>query len=255
MKYFIIFLLLFQPLIFAKEKQFELGLGVASLYYPDYIGSKSTQFLTLPFPYIRYIGKYLKIDEDGISSEFFGVNGLKLSLSIAGSLPASSKKNSVREGMPDLDLAGEIGLKLSFEIFKKNVSSLTIELPLRTLITTDFTHLFYRGLIANPELKYALKYTKYFFSFRSGLLYTNKKYNNYYYGVKEVYETSLRKSYSSRSGFAGLRSKININYKMQNWRAGGFFSYFNINNAVFKNSPLIKTHHALYSGVSIAYVY
>jgi len=136
----------------------ELGIAVGSLYYPDYIGSKTNNILNVPLPYIRYHSKFLSIDEDGVNSKLFGIDGLRLDLSLNGSLPASSK-SSVRKDMPDLDLTGEIGPKLLYNIFSQGVTQLEFELPFRAVLSTDFTSINYVGLVSNPQLKYSLNYT------------------------------------------------------------------------------------------------
>ncbi len=42
-------------------------------------------------------------------------------MSISGSLPASSENSDAREGMPDLNLTGEVGPKLVYNIFEHGV--------------------------------------------------------------------------------------------------------------------------------------
>ena len=241
--------------LFAKEPKLELGAGVASLFYPHYIGSKSTNFLTLPFPHIRYRGDYLTIDEDGIKEKIFGVDGLRLDLSMSGSLPASSEKGGVKEGMPDLDLTGEIGLQLIYNFFKKDIFKLELELPLRTVLATDYTSIEYVGLVSNPQLKYSLYYTNFEWTLRTSLLFNDANYNNYYYGVKKIYETPQRSYYDSKGGFSGFKTRVGMTYQKDNWWVGAFFSYYNISNAVFSDSPLVETDSAFYTGASVAYIF
>lgn len=248
-------LLLTYTSLFAKDYKLELGLGVGSLYYPNYIGSKTTQIITVPLPYIRYRGDYFRIDENGLSGKLFGVDGLRLDLSVSGSLPANSEQNGTREGMPDLDLTGEVGLQLIYKIFQKGVSKLEFELPLRAVLSTDFTNLKYRGLVSNPQLKYSLDYTHFSFSFRSGVMLADENYNSYYYEVEEKYATPSRPAYKAKGGFSGIRNRIGMTYRKNNWWAGAFISHFSINNAVFKDSPLVQTHDATYAGASVAYIF
>lgn len=239
----------------AQDYRLKLGVGVASLYYPDYIGSRSTQLLTLPIPYIRYKGENFRIDKDGLSSKLLGVNGLKIDLSVSGSLPANSESNGVREGMPNLDLTAEIGLKLVYNLFEKGVSKLEFELPVRAVLSTDFTNIKYRGVVSNPQLRYSLNYNEFEWTFRTGLVFTNQEYNSYYYEVKKEYETSSRNAYDVSGGFSGFKNRVGMTYQKDSWWAGAFVSYYDVTNAVFKDSPLVETKQALYSGVSIAYVF
>lgn len=251
---YILILLTLLSILNAKDSELELGIGVASIYYPSYIGSKSTQALTLPVPYIRYRGEYFTIDEDGIYGKLFGLNDLRLDLSVNGSLPASSEDNSARKDMPDLDLTGEIGPKLVYNIYEKGVSQLEFELPVRAVLSTDFSNIKYRGIVSTPQLKYSLNYTELEWTFRTGLMFGDEEYNNYFYEVKEQYETSTRKAYRSDGGFNGYRNRVGVTYSKGDWWAGAFVSYINIDKAAFRNSPLVETSDALYMGVSIAYI-
>lgn len=253
-----IFFLLFTLLsshLYAKDSKLDLGVGLASLYYPNYIGSKTTNTLLLPFPYIYYTSKYFRIDKNGISAKIFGIDGLRVDLSVSGSLPASSESNGVREGMPDLDLTGEIGFKLVYKIFTQGVSTLEFELPLRAVLSTDFNTIDYRGLVSNPQLKYSLTYNKLEWTLKSGIDLHNADYNNYFYGVSSKYVTQNRPQYQTHSGFAGFKSRIGLRYKHNHWWAATFLSYYNISNANFSDSPLVETNNAFYSGVSIAYIF
>mgnify|MGYP002630230949 CR=1 FL=1 len=254
MKFILLFLLPFFSL-YAKDYKLELGLGIASLYYPNYIGSKSTQVLTLPIPYLRYTGKYFKIDEDGLSGKLFGINGLRLDLSVSGSLPANSDSVGVRQGMPDLDLTGEIGFKLVYNLFEQGVSKLELELPLRAVLSTDFSNLKYRGVITNPQLRYSLNYSEFEWTFKTAAYFANKDYHSYYYEVKDKYVTPSRAAYEASGGFSGYRGRVGMTYKKESWWFGAFVSYFDIKNAVYKDSPLVETHSAIYSGVSLAYIF
>lgn len=248
-------LLLAYSSLFAKDHKLELGLGVGALYYPNYVGSKTTQVITVPLPYIRYRGDYFRIDEDGLSGKLFGVDGLRLDLSVSGSLPANSEESGVREGMPDLDLTGEVGLQLIYKIFQKGVSKLELELPIRAVLSTDFTNLKYRGVVANPQLKYSLNYSDFSLTLRSGVMMADENYNDYYYEVADKYATAKRPAYDAKGGFGGVRNRIGATYQKDSWWFGAFVSYFNIGDAAFNDSPLVQTRDALYAGASVAYIF
>lgn len=239
----------------AQEKTLELGIGIGTLYYPNYIGSKSYSTLTLPFPHIRYRGECFRIDEDGLSGKLLGINGLRLDLSISGSLPADSTDDNARADMPGLDLTGEIGFELIYQLFKDNPVLLELELPLRTVLSTDFTNLIYRGVISNPQLKLSLNYTHFEWTFRSGFTLANREYNSYYYSVQEQYVTPTRPYYEAEGGFGGLRNRIGMTYQKGSWWGGGFISHYSTENSVFSDSPLVETQESIYIGASIAYIF
>ncbi|MBN2815125.1 MAG: MipA/OmpV family protein [Campylobacterales bacterium] len=239
----------------AQEPHFEFGLGIGSLYYPDYIGTKTTQTLTLPIPYVRYKSEHLNIDEDGVSSKIFGIKRLQLDLSLSGSLPASSSEESPRAGMETLELTGEIGPKILYELYYKGVSRLDFECDIRAALSTDYTSISYRGIVMNPQLKYSLNYKHLEWTLRAGVLFNDADYNNYYYGVSKEYETVQREQYTAEGGYSGTRLRSGLTYKKLPWWGGAFISHHNINGAVFESSPLIEVKEALYFGASIAYIF
>ncbi len=241
--------------LYAKEPTMELGAGVASLSFPDYLGSKSRQLLTLPIPYFRYRGEYLKVDEDGLNSKLFGVDGLRLDLSINGSLPASSESNSAREGMPDLELIGEVGPKLVYSIYKDRVGLFEFEFPLRAVFSTDFSNINYVGITSRPQLKYRLIYSKIQWTFKSGVIFSNQNYNSYFYEVSNEHKTESRALYKPEAGFGGFRNRASITYQKERWWFGVFISHFNLSRAVYKKSPLLETNTATYIGASAAYIF
>ncbi|QSZ40827.1 hypothetical protein GJV85_01415 [Sulfurimonas aquatica] len=255
MKVALLFLLSFASLIYSKEYELELGLGVGALSYPNYIGSKSSQYLALPIPFIRYRGENFRIDEDGINGELFGINGLKLELSMSGSLPASSDKNGARKDMPDLDLSGEIGFEVVYNIYDKGISKLELEFPFRAVFSTNYTRVEYRGITSNPQLKYSLNYKDLTLTFRTGIIAADDVYHSYYYSVKSQYATAQRDAYEAHSGFGGFKNRVGLTYKKGSWWSGAFISYFNVKDAVYKDSPLLETDTALYYGVSLAYIF
>lgn len=238
----------------AKDSKLELGLGIASLYYPNYIGSKSTQTFTTPVPYIRYRGDYFTIDENGITGKLFGIDGLRVDLSVNGSLPSSSDEDDARKGMPDLDLTGEIGPNFIYNLYEHGVAQLEFEVPIRAVLSTDFTNIKYRGIVSTPQLKYSLNYSEFEWTLRTGAIFGDKEYNNYFYGVEDKYTTPVRPLYKSNSGFSGYRNRVGVSYFKGDWWGGAFVSYTNIGKAVFKDSPLVERYDALYIGASIAYI-
>ncbi len=248
-------IVLFATVVFATEKKLEIGAGVLSLTYPNYIGSKESSILITPFPHIRYKNKYIKIDEDGINGKLFGINGLSVDLSLSGSLPSNNESNGVREGMSDLDMTFEVGPKLVYKIYKNKFGNLKFEFPVRIILSTDLTNLHYQGVNLSPEFQYTYTNGKFKLYLRSSALFADTDYHNYFYQVKPEYETALRENYNSEAGFSGFRNSIGFNYKKDKWWFGGFVANFNIADAVFKDSPLVETSEAYYAGISVAYIF
>jgi outer membrane scaffolding protein for murein synthesis (MipA/OmpV family) len=254
-KFFVSLFFLFATLSYAQKPTLELGIGVGSLYYPDYIGSKSSNVITLPLPYIRYRGKYFKIDEDGVYGKLFGIKNLRLDLSLSGSLPSNSEDNSLREGMPDLDFTAEVGPNLIYTIFNQGVSTLAFELPVRAALSSDFTYVDYIGVISTPQFKYTLEYPDTKWTFKLGLRFADQDYNDYFYSVAPKYITATRSAYDASGGYGGARARVGIQHKNAHWWYGAFASYVNLNGVSFEDSPLVDTKTAIYAGASVAYIF
>lgn len=250
---FISFLTLFN--CDAKEPKAELGLGMFALSYPSYIGSKTTNILIGPYPHIRYRGDILTADKDGFAGKFLTLYGIRMDLSFGGSLPSNSEDSNVRNGMENFDFSGEVGLKLVYSVYKKLHHEFELDVHTRAVISTDFSSLKYRGLVGNAGIKYTYDYKKFELILRTGIVFANERYNNYFYGVKEQYVTNTRAYYKADAGYNGLRNSIGISYQQNAWWLGAYISHFNINNAVVVDSPLVETKDATYMGVSFAYIF
>lgn len=251
MKILLITFIFFSSLLGAEKSL--IGIGVGVIAYPDYIGSNSYNKLIVPLPYIRFTNAYFKIDEDGVNARLFDVKGLSIGMSFNGSLPVNSEDNVLREGMQDLDFIVEIGPKIVYTFYTDNLSSLKFQLPLRAALSTDFSYLGYQGITSHPHLKYTYKKSKIEFILSSGFIFSDKKYNSYFYDVEDRYITQTRAGYKSHSGFGGFKNKISLTYKQKHWLGAVFMTYHNISGATFEDASLIETQSASYIGTSLIY--
>ena len=241
--------------MFAQDYKLELGAGLIGLSYPDYLGSKHIQNIVLPFPYIRYTGKFINIDKDGINRKILGINGLRIDISIAGSLPADSRDSVARQGMPDLDFTGEIGPRLIYNIYKNDFSEINFQLPFRALFSSDLSSLTYRGIVSSPEIKYTHKWKNFAWNIGTGAVLSDASAHDYFYGVSHAYTTPSRPYYETKSGLTALKYKTSMNYRYQNWWGVAFASYIDLSDAVSSNSPLVETKHGTYIGLGLAYIF
>jgi len=239
-----------------KAQEIELGIGSAALIYPDYIGSKSTQSLLIAYPYISYKSDKLEISRRGIRTKLFNMKDLELDLSVGGSLPADSSDNKQREGMPDLDLIFEIGPKLIYTFYNTSQDQFSFELPVRMVYSTDFRAFDSHGYIISPEFFYRHTFfDKLSFILSSAALYGSESYHEYFYQVDPQYVTPSRKAYNAKAGHGGLRNKLVLAYAQKCWRGGVYISHYYLNDASFKNSPLVETKSATFMGMSLSYVF
>lgn len=229
-----------------QEPKMELGLAVASQYLADYRGSKETQFQAIPVPILLYSGEFLKIDRRGVRGDIFTTPRWEFNVSGEASLNGGSDDNELREGMPELDSAFEIGPSLNFRIAGESIhDGLSLRLPVRTVFGVDTDGVDYIGYLANPKLTYrkdniggGLR-----FSANLGLVYGSEDFHDYYYSVSEAFVREDRPFYKAQSGDSGWYFKTSLSKRVDTWWFGASLRYDNVSGAVFADSPLVETDH------------
>ncbi|CAA6801172.1 MAG: Outer membrane protein [uncultured Sulfurovum sp.] len=254
MKNIFLSLLLFSTL-HSSESKYELGLGMGVVTYPSYIGSKSSNEFISPLPYIRYESGKTKLGRGGLQYKFFDSKDLTLDLSLGGSLPVDSENAKSREGMNDLDFALEVGPRLNYRFYKDEHHKVSFKLPLRAVISTDIKEYESQGFLVAPNLNYRYKQDKFQFKLKTGPIWADKTYHNYFYGVTPNYATAQRQAYDAEAGYNGYRNTISFKYKQDRWNYGAFASHFNIDGTSFEDSPLVETKSALFLGTFISYTF
>jgi len=238
-----------------EDRHYELGVGLLGVSYPSYIGAKTTHQLLVPIPEFTYHAPQTTIDKNGIEQQLFGMDGVRLDLSMGGSLPSSSQHSDARAGMPDLDLAFEVGPRIKYQLHQDAHHQLEIRLPLRAVISTDFEALHYRGYLITPDLRYQYTQSHLELTCLMGPLWSSQHYNRYFYGVSSQYVTASRNLYDAKAGYSGYQATIGWRERNQSWRYGGFVSYFDLHHATFEDSPLVETKTALFGGVYLSYIF
>jgi len=238
----------------AKET-FVYGLGMSILSTPSYIGSKKQNLTVLPFPYIEYSGKYLKIDRDRIYNEFYNRENIQIELSIRGMLPVESK-DTLREGMHDLDALIEIGPKLTYNIFSKHDAKINLEIPLRAAFSIGDDFFEYQGYFSSLDLNYKNTiFYDYKINFVAGIGFSDRRINNYYYEVDSKYVNANRSEYHSKSGYSDFHNTFSITRKDKSFWYGAFIKHYYTKSAVYQDSPLIETNSSLFSGLAFSYLF
>jgi outer membrane scaffolding protein for murein synthesis (MipA/OmpV family) len=246
----------------AEEKPlWEAGFGFFSLTSPDYRGSDETRSYFLPFPYVVYRGDLIKVSRSGVYSRMLETGRVNIDLSGDASVPTDSTKNTARQGMPDLDATFEIGPALEICLWRNCTGDrkLQFRLPVRAVFSTDFRSIENRGGTTNPNFNYDIKNIGpgggWNFGVAAGLLYATEHYHNYYYEVAPLYATSTRPAYDARGGYSGSRVTLTLSKRFQNVWVGAFARYDNLNDARFKDSPLVLSDHAFMAGLSVAWIF
>ena len=237
----------------------EVGFGLAGLYLPDYRGSDESRGHLYPVPYLMYRGKILKVERDTIRGEIFKSDRLQLDISLGGGVSVSSDKNKTRLGMPDLDFTAELGPSLEINLWESSggKQSLWLKLPVRTVFSVSSSDLDYRGLKFAPYLNFQYKTNgaqPWKISLSAGPIFANRKYHEYFYEVEPVFVTPQRPEYHPKGGYGGSRITLTAQSRFKNFWIGAFARYDTLNEAVFEESPLVKSDDYMAVGLVITWV-
>ncbi|MDJ0880667.1 MAG: MipA/OmpV family protein [Gammaproteobacteria bacterium] len=232
----------------------EWGIGVSALSMPDYRGSSENQDLIVPFPFIKYRGERLRVDE-GIEGRLFKTPNLLLSISGNGSLP-SSEDNQARQGMEELDASFELGPSLEYRLNQSELSSLWLEIPLRFAYTID-GGLDSIGRVFHPRLAWrhpAPGKQDWKLRFAAGPLYADDTHHGYYYNVNAQDATPDRPVFTAKGGYSGLRADFTFSRRFGRLWFGGFIRYDDISDSDITDSPLVEDEYNLTAGLGLAFV-
>jgi MipA family protein len=233
---------------------FEWGIGMVQLSMPQYRGSSMSNNQLLPFPYIKYRGEKLRVD-DGVEGRLFKTPDLLLSISGNGSLPSPSE-DSERAGMQDLDATVEFGPSLELRLQSNDDSSLWLELPLRFAFALG-NNVESIGATFHPRLAWrwpAKDKNSWKLRVAGGPLYASSEYHGYFYNVDSTEVTAQRAEYRSDSGSSGQRFDFTFSRRIQRWWLGGFIRYDNLNGSEIEDSPLVTDPVNWTTGLSLVYV-
>ena len=237
----------------------ELGAGVAVIHFPHYRGSNERKSYVLPMPYVVYRGDFLKVDRQRIRGLFFHGDRTELDVSVSGSVPV--RNNMARQGMPDLDPTLEIGPSLNVSLYEpeSGKAQLELRLPLRSVLASDFTHVRDAGWMFQPQLN--LDVHDLFdqqgldMGVAVGPVFTDRRYNQYFYGVDAAYARPDRPAYTASGGYAGSQFIAALSKRFPKFWMGGFMKFDTLRGAVFEESPLVKSKQQATAGFAISWIF
>lgn len=239
--------------------KWEIGIGAGGGWTPHYPAAGQGSSLIAAAPFFIYRWESVRIGEGGlVSGRIFDSDRLDLTLSIGGSLPASSEDNRAREGMPDLDGLAEIGGQLEVTLTERpGIDSLKLKLPLRAVVSSDFSRVDYRGMVFKPRLSYAredLFDSDLRGSVSLGPIFGSELLMDYFYDVPTAFVTADRPAYEADGGYLGTALSAGVSYAVTDrvkLFAGGQAGYYG--GARNRNSPLFRDATTYSAGVGLSW--
>jgi outer membrane protein len=227
------------------KPEWEIGAGLAAIDFPMYRGSNERRSYLLPIPYFVYRGESLQVNRERVRGLIFKRDTVEMDISVNGSVPA--KGSVARQGMPDLNPTLEIGPSLNVHLLysgdKKNTFDL--RMPLRGVIASDFKHVQAVGWLFQPQLDTDfrdIEHSGWNIGLVGGPIYSDRRYHQYFYDVAPQYATATRPAYTATGGYSGMQFIFAFNKRYQDghW-FGGFMKWDDLKDAVFADSPLVKS--------------
>lgn len=240
-----------------KVPKWELGAGIGSQLLGDYRGSDHYRAYVLPIPYLVYRGDFLRADEEGVRGLFFKNEWFELDVSADAALNGNSEDNPLRQGMPELDSAFELGPSANFNLTGADFSEgWSLRIPVRPVFATDFTSIKHIGYLANPKLTYeSLDWSGWDGSLNIGTLYGSRRYHDYYYSVGQDDARAGRPAYDAPGGYSGTYFKLGLTKREGRFWYGAYLRYDYLAGSVFEDSPLYESDHFVTLGLGISWVF
>ena len=255
-----VFICIALPVHADKQKGYwELGAGLSYLQSPHYYGSDESKNYLVPFPHVLVESDSLSIDRNSVRGHVLSTDDFKFDISFSGAFKVDGEDNQAREGMPDLDYILEAGpaLKWLLKGSFKGPDRLTLDLPVRAALATDFSTASSIGWRALPTLhwyKTIVYEGQWILENRLRLIYSTRDYHDYLYSVDMQYVTPDRVYYQAKSGFSGWQNRFTVKRKTVNRILGFYIAYTNVADAVYNDSPLVKENYNFSAGVFVSWV-
>lgn len=243
----------------AVDKKWELGVGLGSVYGPDYRGSDEYRSFTSAIPYVVYRGKFIRSDREGVRAQFFSSDNINFSLSATAYISPDSDENKRRENMPSLGSTIELGPSLNIRLTGENLQSgWQLQLPLRAVFAVGGSSNTMIGSVIQPQLVYQHKFPSWNFRYRTSVMFGSNAYHDYYYSVDAQYATAERPEFNAVSGYSGFINEIALSRELKiaelKTRVAFFVRYDNLDNVKFNSSRLFVSENVWRSGAAFIWV-
>jgi len=236
----------------------EVGAGFMAVDFPVYRGADERKLYAIPFPYFTYRGETLQVNREHVRGLIFREDKLEMDVSVNGSVPANGAK--ARQGMPDLDPTLEIGPSLNYHFYMSDDKRTTFDtrMPVRGVLGSNFKHVQSVGWLFQPQLNYDVRnidYSGWNLGLVGGVIYSDRRYHQYFYEVAPQYATATRPAYSVGGGFSGTQFIMALSKRHEGYWTGAFMKWDSLKGAVFADSPLVKSKEYFTVGFAITWIF
>lgn len=243
-----------------EEPLWEAGAGVAVLQLPDYRGASHSQAYAFPVPYFVYHGDIFMADRHGLRGVLFGSDRLVFNLSVGASLPVDSSKSREREGMPNLRPTVEVGPSLDLTLWRASDrrAKVDLRLPLRGAVSVESKPRFVGAQFfphASLDVSDVAGLAGWNFGVLAGPVYTDRRYNEYYYSVPPAAATAIRPAYEARGGYGGVQSIAALSKRFPRFWIGGYIRHDTLAGAVYESSPLVSARRYTAGGIGLSWIF
>ena len=236
------------------------GGGLAPLYLPDYRGASQGRVYALPVPYFVYRGEFLKADRHGVRGVLFNTDRIDFNLSVGAALPVDSSRSPEREGMRSLRPTVELGPSLDVTLWRAMDRRVKVDLrlPVRGAVTVE-SHPRYTGVQVFPHLNVDVRDVAGLAGWNLGVLggpvYTDRRYNEYYYSVGVADATPARPAYDARAGYGGAQFIVALSRRFPRFWVGGYLRHDTLRGAVYESSPLVGSRSYTAGGIGLSWIF
>lgn len=261
-----IFLVLISQTVFAQSyrsskktlPKLELGVGVGAASLPHYPGSDESHTVVLPFPTLIYRGDTFRSDEDGgLRGRFLYTDHFEINMSFGASLPVQSSDNDERAGMPSLDFILEFGVGFIYHFIPKSSNSnfkISLSLPIRHALSTDFGSIDNRGLVFAPFLYSYYEITENLTLFTGvTATYATDRLHEYIYGVGSQDVTPTRSAYDANGGHIMNSYVMGLSYNYSDYSFWAGYSFNDAQTNANTDSPLFVKDQSQSFGLAMTW--
>jgi outer membrane scaffolding protein for murein synthesis (MipA/OmpV family) len=236
----------------------ELGVGVGLIGFGDYRGSDVSHLYPVPVPYAVYRGKFFKSDQNGVRGQFFNQTRIDFNVSLNATTPVS-RHNDARGGMPGLSPTVEMGPSLNLHLWASANQRVrwTLRAAIRNAITVESSpHSigWFAAPTMNLDIAAPLGRAGWSLGLLAGPLFSDHRYNDYFYGVAPRYATAQRPAYEPPGGYSGTQLLGSLSKRYPKFWIGTYLRHDWLAGAAFERSPLVRRKDYWSGGIGVAWL-